>query len=42
MTAPVSAHLLCKAALHMNVDVVSGGYEPVADAAAAAPDRPPA
>lgn len=27
MTAPVSAHLLCKAAMHLNVDVVSSGYE---------------
>jgi multicomponent K+:H+ antiporter subunit G len=25
MTAPVSAHLLCKAALHLGVEVVSGG-----------------
>lgn len=28
MTAPVSAHLLCKAAMHLRVDVVSAGYEP--------------
>ena len=27
MTAPVSAHMLCKAALHLRVDVVSKGYE---------------
>jgi multicomponent K+:H+ antiporter subunit G len=27
MTAPVSAHLLCKAALHAGVDSVSGGME---------------
>jgi multicomponent K+:H+ antiporter subunit G len=26
MTAPVSAHLLCKAAMHLNVEVASGGY----------------
>ncbi|CAN5751604.1 Na+/H+ antiporter subunit G [soil metagenome] len=25
MTAPISAHLLCKAALHLKVDVVSKG-----------------
>lgn len=36
MTAPVSAHLLCKAALHLHVDVVSTGLpepegEPRAD-----------
>lgn len=28
MTAPVSAHLLCKAAMHLRVAVVSEGYEP--------------
>ena len=28
MTAPVSAHLLCKAAIHLRVDSVSEGYEP--------------
>ena len=27
MTAPVSAHLLCKAAMHLKVEVVSAGYE---------------
>lgn len=27
MTAPVSAHMLCKAALHLRVEVVSEGYE---------------
>ena len=26
MTAPVSAHLLCKAALHLNVPTVTEGY----------------
>lgn len=26
MTAPVSAHMLCKAALHLRVEVVSEGY----------------
>jgi multicomponent K+:H+ antiporter subunit G len=29
MTAPVSAHLLCKAAMHLRVEVVSAGYEAV-------------
>ena len=27
MTAPVSAHLLCKAAIHLRVESVSAGYE---------------
>lgn len=27
MTAPVSAHLLCKAAMHLSVDVVSAGFQ---------------
>lgn len=27
MTAPVSAHLLCKAAMHLEVEVVSAGYD---------------
>ena len=27
MTAPVSAHLLCKAAIHLHVESVSEGYE---------------
>ena len=27
MTAPVSAHLLCKAAIHLRVESVSEGYE---------------
>lgn len=36
MTAPVSAHLLCKAALHLRVENVSGGRED--PAASAAPE----
>lgn len=28
MTAPVSAHLLCKAALHLNVPTVTEGHRP--------------
>lgn len=35
MTAPVSAHLLCKAAMHLNVDVVSAGYRTDTDTVAA-------
>lgn len=31
MTAPVSAHLMCKAALHLDVDLVSEGYGGVVD-----------
>jgi multicomponent K+:H+ antiporter subunit G len=27
MTAPVSAHVLCKAAMHLRVEIVSEGYE---------------
>lgn len=27
MTAPVSAHLMCKAALHLEVDLVSEGHD---------------
>lgn len=35
MTAPVSAHLLCKAAMHLNVGVVSAGYQTDTDTAPA-------
>lgn len=31
MTAPVSAHLLCKAAMHLNVATVSSGLETAAE-----------
>jgi multicomponent K+:H+ antiporter subunit G len=33
LTAPVSAHLLCKAALHLNVHTVSTGYRAPGDPA---------
>jgi multicomponent K+:H+ antiporter subunit G len=34
MTAPVSAHLMCKAALHLDVEIASGGVEAEAEAEA--------
>jgi multicomponent K+:H+ antiporter subunit G len=40
MTAPVSAHLACKAAMHIGVDLRSGGWQQREPAGAASADPP--